>query len=647
MIRRRAIFIYIFLRLYLLPIPLSSYALTSHPKNNIRCVSTQLRYSNYDIHNTRSGYTIAKDITKAHRIQLQLNANIDSLDSDDNNVDKDFNNKEQSKADTSSNLDSGDDFNNKKQSTSSDTSTTPFVGLPSYRRIIWFVATTFLIWVSEPLLSLVDSAAVGRYAGLTSTQSSSSPNLSSVVQLAALGPATTVCDSSIYLTLFIAMATTNKLAKAFAKDDLDEQITTISHVMGVSLAVGTILLLFINLQGGRLISSILGQAGATVSIGSKVIDLTPEVLRASLGYARIRSIASPLAVMGLTAQSALLCAQDTTTPALAVGVASITNIIGDYIFVAKFRWGVRGAALATSMASFLANSILIRKVYKMFETWKDAYRERMKREKVLQSVLDTDISKGRERDPLTTPFLSFPDRQSLISLLLLAGPMFFVMLGKILGYSAMTVRAGSFGMVSLACHNVLVRIFFFFATVGDSLSQSAQTFLPGLFYRKSLEEEKEDTTNDDTTAQITTPSSDGNDARTLVKRLLLISSTMGVVNCISGRWIALNAGATFTSNAALVSLMSHVSPFMGLALLLHPLTMALEGSIIAASDSGYLVGTYVASILALLGWLKFICKDFLGVWHGILVFQALRISQFGLRVWRRTASNRKRKSTQQ
>ena len=366
-------------------------------------------------------------------------------------------------------------------------------------------------------------------------------------------------------------------------------------------------------------------------------------------------------------QSALLCSQDTKTPALAVGVASITNIIGDYIFVAKFRWGVRGAALATSIASFLANSILIRKVYKMFITWKDAYRERMKREKVLQSVLDTDLSKGKERDPLTTKFLSFPDRQSLVSLLSLAGPMFFVMLGKILGYSAMTVRAGSFGMVSLACHNVLMRIFFFFATVGDALSQSSQTFLPGLFYRKSLEE-KEYTTNN-----VTTPSSSANDARTLVKRLLLISSTMAIVNCICGRWIAVNAGSTFTSNADLVSLMSHVSPFMGLALLLHPLTMALEGSIIAASDSGYLVGTYVASILALLGWLKFICKDFLGVWvsqsicryhhhcfhqthpthhltfikHGILVFQALRISQFGLRVWRRTASNRKRKSTQQ
>ena len=546
------------------------------------------------------------------------------------------------------NLDSEDNNSDiiKSQQTqqSAPSSKTPFVGLPSYRRIIFFVATTFLIWVSEPLLSLVDSAAVGRYAGktlATSSKAATSPNLSSVVQLAALGPATTVCDSSIYLTLFIAMATTNKLAKAFAKDDLDEQITTLSHVMGISLAAGTLLLLFINLQGGRLIGAILGSAGATVQVGKKVVDLTPEVLHASLGYARIRSIVSPLAVMGLTSQSALLCAQDTKTPALAVLVASVVNIVGDYIFVAKFRMGVWGAALATAMASLIANGILIRQVWKMHRSWKDEYRDKTKgKENRIQLTSNADLTQDqRQRDPSQQPFISFPDRKSLTSLLLLAGPMFFVMVGKIWGYSAMTVRAGSFGMVSLACHNVLMRIFFFFATVGDALSQSAQTFLPGLFYRKSLQE-KEAANNDvGSTAEL-------NDARTLVKRLLLISSTMGIVNCLFGRYFAHTSGSTFTSDSALVSLMSHVSPFMGLALLLHPLTMALEGSIIAASDANYLVGTYVASIIALLSWLKFICKDFTGVWHGILVFQMLRISQFGYRVWRRTASKRKLSTTQ-
>jgi len=558
-------------------------------------------------------------------------------------------------------LNADDDLSSKQSASSTSTAAAPFVGLPSYKRITFFVATTFLIWVSEPLLSLVDSAAVGRYAGKsissTSISTGGTPNLSSVIQLASLGPATMLCDSSIYLTLFIAMATTNKLARAFAKHDLKEQIKTLSHALGVSLVVGIILLLFVNFQGERLLAAILGPAGATISVEAsrgvmKLVDLTPEVLRASLGYARIRSAVSPLAVMGLTSQAALLCAQDTKTPALAVLVASVVNIVGDYIFVAKMRWGVRGAALATSMASFMANGMLVGKVWRMMGSWKAAYREKTRETEggghlirhEEQSSSQTNILEDGRVDPFDPsgmPFISFPDQESLVSLLLLAGPMFFVMLGKIMGYSAMTVRAGNFGMVSLACHNVLMRIFFFFATVGDALSQSAQTFLPGLFYRKGLQErEKESDIITTSKTAISGDSDDDKNARTLLKRLLLLSSIAGIINCIAGRYIANTSGRTFTTDSSLVSLMSHVSPFMGLALMLHPLTMALEGSIIAAGDAGYLVGTYAASLVVLLGQLKFVCKDFLGVWHGILIFQLIRITQFGVRVWKRTASSK-------
>ena len=529
-----------------------------------------------------------------------------------------------------------------KASTTSSSSTAPFVGLPSYKRIIKFVATTFLIWVSEPLLSLVDSAAVGRYAGSATSLTPGSPNLSSVVQLAALGPATMLCDSSLYLTMFIAMATTNKLATAFAKNDVKDQIQTMSHVLGVSLVVGTLVFLLINFQGGQLLSSILGPAGATVAVEGargvmKTIDLTPEVTHAAMQYARIRSAVAPLAVMGLTSQAALLCSQDTRTPALAVLIASIVNIVGDYLFVAKLRWGVSGAALATSMASLCANGLLLSKVWRMIAGWKEEAKEQGK-----QSTTKA-IADGKAEEPSSIPFISLPDKASLASLLKLAGPMFFVMLGKILGYSAMTIRAGNFGMVSLACHNVLMRIFFFFATVGDALSQSAQTFLPGLFYKKSLQ--GAETASAVAATEASTNRDDDKNARTLLKRLLIIASISGTVNCVAGRWIANNSGGTFTTDSSLVSLMSHVSPFMGLALLLHPLTMALEGSIIAGRDAGYLVGTYVLSVLVLLGQLKFVTTDFLGVWHAILLFQGIRITQFGARVWKRTASSKAKAAT--
>ena len=168
------------------------------------------------------------------------------------------------------------------------------------------------------------------------------------------------------------MATKNKLANAFSKRDIQEQIQSLSHLLGLSLAAGIFLLLFINLQGMPLLAAILGPAGATVSIETatkkgimKSIDLTPEVLRASFGYVRIRSIASPLAIMGLTSHAALLAAQDTRTPVLAVLVASVVNIVGDYIFVAKLGWGIRGASLATCIASIMSNGMLVTKVWTM------------------------------------------------------------------------------------------------------------------------------------------------------------------------------------------------------------------------------------------------------------------------------------------
>jgi Na+-driven multidrug efflux pump len=576
-----------------------------------------------------------------------MSASLDSDDSDD---------IDQMRLRSSSS--SSSSSSSRPSSSSLSSTTAPFVGLPSYGRIAYFSATTFLIWVSEPLLSLVDSIAVGRYAGKfipssTIPGSAHHPNLSSVVQLAALGPATTLCDSSIYLMLFISMATTNKLARAFAKRDLGEQIRTMSHVLGLSLAAGAVLLLFVNLRGMGLLAAILGPAGATVSVAAvaaggamQPMDLTPEVLRASFGYVRIRSIASPLAVMGLTSQAALLSAQDTRTPVLAVLVASVVNIVGDYVFVARLGWGVRGAALATSAASVLANGMLVWKVWTMVGGWKDAYRQEKEEMEVssgsrqLMRPPDADaLFANKGGDPSEIPFISLPDRKSLASLLLLAGPMFFVMLGKIMGYSAMTVRAGDFGMVSMACHSVMMRVFFFFGTAGDAISQAAQTFLPGLLYQKTVRGNESKVASSSLSASnVNVIDVDDRNARTLLERLLLISSIVGIFNCISGRFIALNSGRTFTNDAALVSLMSLVSPFMGLASLCHPIAMCLEGSIIAARDSRYLVGTYVASILLLLTQLKFICNDFLGVWRALLLFQFLRMAQFGSRVWKQTST---------
>jgi len=85
--------------------------------------------------------------------------------------------------------------------------------VPSYKAILVFVFTTVLIWLTEPLLSLVDTTVVGRPPKFP--RISKTMNIHSIpvhtVELASLGPATLLCDTLVYLTYFLAIATTNSV----------------------------------------------------------------------------------------------------------------------------------------------------------------------------------------------------------------------------------------------------------------------------------------------------------------------------------------------------------------------------------------------------------------------------------------------------
>ena len=77
----------------------------------------------------------------------------------------------------------------------------------SWREIRRFATPALALWLVSPLLSLIDTAAVG----LSATPGQGA------LQLAALGPATTFCDGAAYLFAFLNIATTNLYAAATAR----------------------------------------------------------------------------------------------------------------------------------------------------------------------------------------------------------------------------------------------------------------------------------------------------------------------------------------------------------------------------------------------------------------------------------------------
>ena len=78
-------------------------------------------------------------------------------------------------------------------------------------------------------------------------------------------------------------------------------------------------------------------------------------------------------VVDFVAQSICLATLDTKTPALAVAVASIVNIMGDFALAPV--WGIQGAAVATAMATVSSCAILVRQVRRKTRDWKSKLEE--------------------------------------------------------------------------------------------------------------------------------------------------------------------------------------------------------------------------------------------------------------------------------
>eukprot|EP00529_Nitzschia_sp_RCC80_P012210 CAMPEP_0113451298 /NCGR_PEP_ID=MMETSP0014_2-20120614/6266_1 /TAXON_ID=2857 /ORGANISM="Nitzschia sp." /LENGTH=563 /DNA_ID=CAMNT_0000342649 /DNA_START=582 /DNA_END=2273 /DNA_ORIENTATION=+ /assembly_acc=CAM_ASM_000159 len=483
--------------------------------------------------------------------------------------------------------------------------------LPSYKSLFVFTATTILIWLSEPLLSLVDTTIVG-----LTTQSSKA-----VLQIAALGPATTLYDSAIYMTYFLAISMTNQLAPKLASKDWKGSRRSTSHLMGLAALFGGIVTLVTFSIGRQLISQMVGTA------------MDPTIIPLATNYARIRAIVSPFAVVGFVAQSFCLTILDTKTPAIAVAVASIVNVIGDLAL--SPRWGIQGAALATALATVASCVVLVNKVRETVGDWKKKEEEKEADSKLLNLTNDSILKS--ELEPETTakdsvdssasanvttasetagvtlskaeniPFWSLPEKKATIKLLRVAGPIFFTMMAKVLCYSIMTVRASNFGVIPLASHNIMTRVFFFFACFGDSLSQAAQSFYPQVV-RKSRGK--------------------------LIKRLFLLSAVVGVNNYLSSNLVLQKLGRFLAKDASIIEMMSQYAPFVGYSVFLHPFIMVLEGTVLAKRDFSFMTGMYIATTLLHFGCVfSPFANTFAGLWQCLFGFQFLRLVQFGYRVW--------------
>jgi len=486
------------------------------------------------------------------------------------------------------------------------------IDIPGVRDILRFAIPAIGVWLCSPLLSLIDTSAVGLLSGTT--------------QQAALNPAVAVTDYSALLAAFMYTATTNLIAAAKEKDSQVEGkplstktlITSLQLSGLVGTALGSVLILFTR----TLLRAI---------IGNDSID--PAVFNAAMKYVRIRALGMPAAVIIGSAQSACLGLRDIRSPLYVLMVAAIINFFGDCIFVgssSSIFGGAAGAAWATVFSQYAALGMFIKwlttnKKAKetpqagetvdltkaILELTSDTKSGKPRRRKFRESLRsfkdDSDLSKiPKAFQPLskilkhkkskstikatkpnvsTRGFLSgkfsAPDLIKLPSLERAKQfwpyfiPVTTTSVGRVSSYVAMSyVVSSALGTIGMAAQQIIVSLFYCLTPVADSLNLTAQSFVPGIFEKKK--------------------SAAGAAAlKKTVVNFMKSGSIFGAFLAATTFSIPLFTGF-FTADPIVISQVNAVIPYLAGSFLMHGIITAGEGLLLGQKDLTFLGKAYAA-----------------------------------------------------
>ena len=188
----------------------------------------------------------------------------------------------------------------------------------------------------QQFYSLVDAVVIGRVEGVTA--------------LAAVSTSGWLDWTVLGIALGLTQGCSILISQHFgAKDE-----RALKHTVGQSIVLSVLTGVVLTLLAQILIIPVL-----------KVMNSPDETLPLSRIYLRVLFSGFPM-VMGYNLTASFLRALgDSRTPLIAMGIASGLNIALDLLFVAVFRMGVMGAALATVIAqsiSFVYNLVALRKL---------------------------------------------------------------------------------------------------------------------------------------------------------------------------------------------------------------------------------------------------------------------------------------------
>ena len=191
------------------------------------------------------------------------------------------------------------------------------------RRIIGLALPALGALAADPLITLVDTAFVGRIG---------------TTELAALGVNAAIFGLAFFAFNFLAYGVTPLVSQALGRGDTEQAGRVIANGLVAAVALGLLVVAVLEAAAGP----ILDLMGATDDLG-----------REAIGYLRIRGAAAPAVLIITLGHGAFRGYADTTTPFVVTLGLNIVNLVLDPLLIFGLDWGLAGAAVATLVAQWV------------------------------------------------------------------------------------------------------------------------------------------------------------------------------------------------------------------------------------------------------------------------------------------------------
>lgn len=295
----------------------------------------------------------------------------------------------------------------------------------------------------------------------------------------------------------------------------------------------------------------------------------------ALVYFRIAAAGMPAALIALAGQGYLRGVSNLRRPLEIVVVANIVNVVLELLFVYGFRWGIAGSAAGTAIAQAgmgvaFAVELLRPRAASRRPSW-------------------------REMGPMLT-----------------VGRQIFVRTAAL--YASFLVAASvlaRMGDAQLAAHQIAFQLFIFLALILDAVAIAGQVIVGRML-----------------------GAGDDRGAYAAAARMIVWATLLGVVFALVLLPLAHVVPRAFSGDREVLAQAAKLWPLFALMQPLAGAVFALDGILIGASDTRYLMWSMLAAsaifivIAALsleLGW------GILGVWAGLDVLIAARLALLGVR----------------